>query len=105
VPCGLCALAGGRTAIRHWPPVHRTSPPPPRPCLSPCRPWRWGATASMSPRAYKTPCLISSRARATRRRPPLAPPVTSLLRLHPWQTSDPKLFPSPHVSFHPHTMA
>jgi hypothetical protein len=39
VPRGLCALASGRTAIRYWPPVHRTSPPPPRPCLSPCRPW------------------------------------------------------------------
>jgi hypothetical protein len=42
------------------------SPPPPRPFLSPCRPRRWGGTASTSPRAYKTlPLLLPSRARAT----------------------------------------
>jgi hypothetical protein len=80
VPRGLRALAGGRTAIRHWPPVRRTSPPPPHPCLSSCRPRRYVATASTRPGAIKPPASFSSRSRATRRRPPLAPLVTSLLR-------------------------
>jgi hypothetical protein len=55
VPHGLCSLTGERTAIPHWPPVCRTSPPPPRPCLSSYRPRRCVATASMRHRANKAP--------------------------------------------------
>jgi hypothetical protein len=66
---GLCALAGGRTAIRHWPLVRRTSSPPLRPCLSSCRPRRCVATASTRPQGYKTPCLLFL-ARPSRPSPP-----------------------------------
>jgi hypothetical protein len=55
VPCGLPALAGGRTAFRHWPTGLRTSPPPPRPCHCSCRPWSSGETAPTRRRAYETP--------------------------------------------------
>jgi hypothetical protein len=86
VPRGLCALAGGRTSIRHCPPVHRTSQPSPRPCWSSCRPRRWGESASTRHRAYKTLPSFLPRAPehpATRCRPPLVPPVIVLLRSHP----------------------
>jgi hypothetical protein len=58
VPRGLCALAGRRTTIPHWPLVRRTSPPPPRPCL---RPQRCVATASARLRAYKAPPTLFRR--------------------------------------------
>jgi hypothetical protein len=80
----LHALAGGRTAIRHWPPLRRTSPPPPRPCLSSCRPRRCLAIASTRLEAINPPASFYSRARATRRHPPLASSVTLLLRSLPW---------------------
>jgi hypothetical protein len=67
---GLRAHAGGRTAIRHWPPVCCTSPTASAPCRRHCRPRSYRATASTCPGAIKPHASFSSRARAVRRRPP-----------------------------------
>jgi hypothetical protein len=46
VPRGRCALAGGRTAIPHWPSAPPHIAAAPCPCWSFCMPRQWGGTAS-----------------------------------------------------------
>jgi hypothetical protein len=80
----------------------RMSPPPPRPSPSSCRSRSYRATASAFPRAYKTLPAPFPRSPEQLCHPP--PPIL-LLPSHLLLTSDPKLLPSTHSSFHVHGMA
>jgi hypothetical protein len=82
VPRSLCVLAGGRTAIPHWPPVRRTSPPHPRPCLSSCRPQRCVATTSTCHGHIKH-TLPHFLTRPSKPRSPPPPPLAPLVNSHP----------------------
>jgi hypothetical protein len=108
VPRGLCALAGGRTAILHWLSALPHVATALRPSRCSYRPRRSGETASTRHPAYKTPSPSSlARARAPTAVhccPPLAAPVNLLLRLCPWPTDVPKLLPSTHLSSYTHVM-
>jgi hypothetical protein len=105
VPRGHGRLAPARAASRHWPSAPPHVATASRPSPSSRRPCSYRATASARPGHIKPPSPFSSRARAHRRRPPLAPPVSSPSCLSPRPTRSSKHFPSPYVSFQSRLMA
>jgi hypothetical protein len=99
VPRSHDRLAPARAAFR------RMSPPPRAHPLAPVGHAATEKPPRHAPGHIKPPFPFPSRARANRRRPPLAPPVSSPSCLSPWPTRSSKLFPSPHVSFQSRLMA
>jgi hypothetical protein len=82
VPRGHSTLAPARAAFRHWPSVGRTSPTASAPCRRHCRPRRCEQPPRRAPGAITPP--LHSLARSSQ-----PPPVNSLLRSRPRQTSAP----------------